>query len=101
MGKYFKCILFLLLSLIMREKAFSTHLKAGEITSQRISGFQYRFKLTIYTDSNSVINFGVDEPNATLDFGDGNTQTVNRDAPGRISIGNATFKNVYTFIHTY
>jgi gliding motility-associated-like protein len=101
MGKYLKLALFLSLSLIMRGKAFSTHLKAGEITSQRISGYQYKFILTIYTDSNSVVNFGVDEPNATLDFGDGNTQTVNRDAPGRISIGNATFKNVYTFIHTF
>lgn len=97
MGKYLKLVFFLLAVLLSGTIAYSTHLKAGEILVRRTSGTQFQIQLIIYTDSSSVIGFGVDEPDAEIRISDGTTLFAQRDAPGRIYIGNATFKNVYTF----
>jgi gliding motility-associated-like protein len=97
MGKYFKIVFFLLTLILSGTIAYSTHLKAGEILVRRTSVTQFEIQLIIYTDSSSVIGFGVDEPDAEIKISDGTTLYALRDSPGRIYIGNATFKNVYTF----
>lgn len=101
MIKSLKIYGWLFLFLLSGVNAYSTHLKAGEIIARRLSGSQFEIKLYLYTDSSSVIGLNVDEPTAILNFSDGTSDTVSRDAPGRIYIGNATFKNVYTFIRAF
>ena len=95
--------LFLSLFLLLCQEGFATHLMAGEIITRRLpgSGLSFQFILSIFTDSSSVDGLGIDEPTATLDFGDGSSQTVNRDAPGKEYVGNGTYRNTYTFTHTY
>jgi len=95
-----RIFIFLLIHFSLTNFLNATHLKGGVICYESTGTLnQYKFIFTLYTDSNSVVNFGVDEPSATLDFGDGTTSMVNRDQ--RVSVGDATFKNLYTFTHTY
>jgi gliding motility-associated-like protein len=88
-------ILFILV--IFAPNIQATHLRAGEITARRIGVFEYEFVVTLYTDNSS----GADSPQLTLNFGDGTTGVVSRDAPGKINIGNATSVATYTIRHTY
>lgn len=80
--------------------AQATHIRAGEIRAERVSNasLSYRFFLTVYTDTSSPI----DVPEATLFFGDGTSQKVERDPADRIPIvGAGTVKSVFRFNHTY
>ncbi|HEY8402316.1 MAG TPA: gliding motility-associated C-terminal domain-containing protein [Cytophagaceae bacterium] len=99
MENLYKVLFFILFTVIVfnHSEVHATHIKAGEITAERLSSstLQYRFTLTVYTDSTSL----VDDPEATLYFGDGTNQTVKRTT--KISVGNKTYKNVYVFDHTY
>jgi len=89
--------LLVLLMLVFTTKLSATHIKAGDISARRTSSTtaSYEFILTVYTDSTST----VDDPTATLDFGDATNQTVNRLS--KTSVGNATWRNVYMFSHTF
>ena len=64
--------------LVLPFSAQATHLRAGEITLERVSCTDLTFKITItvYTDTGSPIKFG----DGKLDFGDGTkpltTQTI-------------------------
>jgi len=75
----------------------ATHIKAGEIKSQRLSptALTYRFTLYLYTKDASDIP----QDNATLDFGDLSNLTVSRQS--KTSIGNGTSVNIFVFDHTY
>jgi gliding motility-associated-like protein len=77
-------------------KVSATHLRAGEITAERNgnSPLNIRFTLTLYFALDQF-----DQQSATLDFGNGQTQTVNRTSTA--IIGNNTSKNVFIFTHTY
>jgi hypothetical protein len=84
-------LLFLILSL---QQAYSTHLKAGEITAEKKSGSSYRITLTIYLDSLALVaNSNLDEPVAIL-FINGN-KSPNIPRLSKISIGHGTWKNTY------
>jgi hypothetical protein len=79
-------------------QAFSTHLKAGEITAERIvgSGNNFRFTLTIYLDSLALVanaNSSLDEPTATFYINGIAAPLVPRSS--MISVGNGTWQNIY------
>ncbi|MBX9850817.1 MAG: gliding motility-associated C-terminal domain-containing protein [Cytophagaceae bacterium] len=95
MSKMIKIWAFLIFTLFIGVKSHATHLKAGEITADRISTLEYKFTLIIYTDSLSA----VDETTADLKFSDGVTLTSPRDQ--KIYIGNETYKNIYFFSRTF
>jgi hypothetical protein len=86
------------------QAALATHIRAGQITAERDPGstnpYAYIFTLTLYRDTQ-----GVDQPNATLDFGvDGATQTVPvgyRNRPNGTQLGNNIEELRYTFRYTY
>jgi hypothetical protein len=64
----------LLLILIAFVNVNATHLRAGEITMQRVSctSLTFRITITVYTDTGSPIKFGDGE----LNFGDGSDPIV-------------------------
>lgn len=82
-------------------EAEATHLRAGQITVQRISciGRTYRITVTVYTDRGSPVLFGGEQD--ILDFGDGNRilipETQSTEYPGIPDIGVATFETIYTY----
>jgi hypothetical protein len=79
----------------------ATHLRAGEITVERINctSRTFRITVTVYTDTESTVQFGGTQD--ILDFGDGNRllvpETPNTTYPGGGSIGFAS----RSFIHTF
>ncbi len=88
-------------SLFFSISANATHLRAGEITLERISCTDLTFKITItvYTDTGSPIKFG----DGTLDFGDGskplitpNTNHLTRPDLGP-EVGYVKFETTHTF----
>ncbi len=94
----------LLLCLICLPQAVqATHIRAGQITAERdptsSNPYTYIFTLTIYRDTK-----GVDQPNATLNFGvDGATQTVpvSRDRSTGQLLGNDIEVLTFTYRYTY
>lgn len=82
-------------------QANATHLRAGEITLDRVSCTDLTFKITItvYTDTGSPIKFG----GGTLDFGDGSepllTPTIENTRRPDLGpeIGIVTFTTTHTF----
>lgn len=63
----FVCLFILTTS--VSHKLWATHLRAGEITVERVdcSGLTFRITITVYTDTGSEVRFG----EGLLDFGDG------------------------------
>jgi hypothetical protein len=92
------------LSLFPLYKVGATHLRAGEITVERVgcSSRQVKVTITVYTDtgcgSGCVLFGGLQD---VLDFGDGQTilvpETQNTAFPGAVNVGVAS----RTFFHTY
>lgn len=76
----------------------ATHLRAGQITAERISNtsLTYRITITIYMDRGQG---NADSPFLNVFFGDGNSQEVRRISEE--SIGNNTTRNIYVVEHTY
>jgi len=81
--------------------AEATHLRAGQITVERISCSSLTFKITVtvYTDTGSPVLFGGEMD--VLDFGDGTSilvpETPNTAFPGVADVGTAS----YTVIHAF
>jgi hypothetical protein len=81
--------------------ALATHLRAGEITVERLNctSRQFRITVTVYTDTESTVLFGGSQD--ILDYGDGTRilvpETPNTTFPGGGSIGVAS----RSFIHTF
>jgi gliding motility-associated-like protein len=76
--------------------ASATHNRAGEITYRQIGQYTFEATLITYTDSRST---SADRPQITLDWGDGKSDNVNRNA--QTTVATFTFKNVYIQRHTY
>lgn len=97
-AKFYLHFGFLLICLItLYQPLQATHIRAGEITARRLSAtsLTYEFTLIVYTFDGST----VDDPTATIFFGDGGSATVARVE--RSSVGNSTSKNVYKAFYTY
>jgi gliding motility-associated-like protein len=90
--RYFLISLFFLF--FSMRQAYSTHLKAGDITAARNTGTNtFEFTLTIYLDSLALVaNSSLDEPQATFTI-NGTAIIVNRLS--MISVGNGTWQNTY------
>lgn len=86
---------------------FATHNRAGEITYKKVPGQQRTYEVTITTYTKN--SAPADRCELTVDWGDGNSQTLQRtngppSAPcPRIGedLGNDIRKNVYVGTHTY
>jgi hypothetical protein len=90
-----------LLLLILHGNVLATHLRAGEITLQRVSctGLTFRITITIYTDTGSPIKFGDGE----LNYGDGSEPhiTPSIDNTLRPDLGPEIGFVTYSIEHTY
>ncbi|HAS45934.1 MAG TPA: hypothetical protein DCS93_35960 [Microscillaceae bacterium] len=84
--------------LITSYQANATHLRAGQITAERISStsLTYRITITIYMDRGQG---NADSPFLNIFFGDGNSAEVRRTSEE--FIGNSTSRNIYVIEHTY
>lgn len=94
------CVCCILL-LGLNQKAQATHIRAGEIIAKSMADslgdpFTYRFKLITFTDF-SLTN--ADNPTATMFFGDGDKQTVDRHE--RRQVRSDTYRSVYYFYHKF
>lgn len=87
-----------LLTLIPHELK-ATHIRAGQITAERISKtktvFTYRITITLYMDAPG----NADSPSLNVFFGDGDRQNVPRASAQ--NIGNNTTRNIYVVEHNY
>ncbi len=80
--------------------SFATHLRAGEITVERVScnGLSFRIKITAYTNTGSQVRF----EDGSLNFGDGNSiqtpriENIIRPELGP-GIGFVEFETTHTF----
>lgn len=88
----------IIVMLCLAQRTHATHIRAGNILTQRLSDLRYRFILIVYTNRTAV-DGGVDDPTATLNFGDGTSLEQPRDS--KRLIRNDTYENIYYFEHTY
>jgi hypothetical protein len=93
---FFSCVFFFLLS----SHAYSTHLRAAEITVRPVDCNSHSYEITItgYTSASSVL-FGGD--NSLLDYGDGEKHAIPEVGSvvidGYNNVGRAIYKVVHTF----
>lgn len=92
----------LLLLFFFSSDVWATHIRAGEITAERVSVQTLTYKITVvgYTDTRSSVIFGPGE----IDFGDGTEKkTLNTEADFVLveSLGNQIEKNTFVITHTF
>lgn len=88
----------IIVMLCLAQRTHATHIRAGNILTQRLSDVKYSFTLIVYTNRVAV-DAGVDDPTATLNFGD-NTSSEQPRAIKRL-IRDDTYENIYYFEHIY
>lgn len=98
MRAYIFTIVLILFVLSSSGNLFATHIRAGDLTAERLPGpgLSYKFTATIYTDDAGV------PPDAEIDFDFGTGEPM-RKFP-RVSfmpVGNATTKNIYEAFYTF
>jgi len=103
-SRHYRFVFFFFFSTLgcaLTQSVFATHLRAGEITVDRLSCTSLTFKITItvYTNTGSEIKFG----DGVLDFGDGSaphvTPTIDNILRPDLGPGIGTVS--YSFDHTY
>jgi gliding motility-associated-like protein len=94
----------LLVVLFLSQEAFSSHIRAGDISAVRdaVNPYKYTITLTIYYNSARIVPNGgqVSIDNAPIYFGDGTSVGVNYTSP-LSNISPITTKAVYITSHTY
>ena len=95
-------LMFLFFSAFLVDQAFGTHIRAGEITAQRVScsSREFLFTITGYIDLESTVEFG----GGQLDFGDGSEPVNLREAADLVleqDLGNLVGIVVFQIRHTY
>lgn len=92
-----KIILFAIFLFNFQFSALATHIRAGDLTSERVAGngLTYRFTLTIYRDIGGVAA----NSSVTFVFGDGTSGDAN--IASQRMIQNQTEVITYTITHTY
>ncbi len=89
------------LLIMMGTQAWATHLRAGEITVERVSctALTFRITITVYTNTGSEIRFG----GGLLDYGDGTAPHVTPEIENtlRPELGPNIGTVSYTTTHTY
>jgi gliding motility-associated-like protein len=93
--------IFLLFFFFFSQKIFATHIRAGEITAERISTQTLTYRITVvgYTDTRSSVIFGPGD----IFFGDGRQERLNTQSDFVLveSLGNQIEKNTFVITHTY
>ncbi|PRY28577.1 hypothetical protein CLV58_12956, partial [Spirosoma oryzae] len=81
----------------------ATHVRAGEITTRRLSAtsLSYEVTLTVYFDERTGAPAARDANSYTFCFGDGTTEVVNRTLPIRFINGRTSSINIYRTVHTF
>ncbi|RPA66429.1 gliding motility-associated C-terminal domain-containing protein [Cyclobacteriaceae bacterium YHN15] len=81
--------------------SYATHIRAGEITAERVSPITLTYKITVvgYTDTRSSVIFGPGD----INFGDGREVSLNTESDFVLveSLGNQIEKNTFVITHTY
>ena len=95
---------FVLFSLLIPAKNFATHLRAGEITAERINcnSLTFRITVTVFLDTESGVRFGGNDD--WLDFGDGEEYKIlipEQPTIARPDLGQNMGMASYSVIHTY
>ncbi|MBW8049206.1 MAG: T9SS type B sorting domain-containing protein [Cytophagales bacterium] len=95
----FKILFVLLLIVLSVKDVIASHLRAGEITAERISSLTYKFTLTLYINTGGL----TDQPTAILKFGYGSPEEQEEKAfePFPLNLGNNTQQNIYIFTHIF
>lgn len=96
--KLFKLILVIFL-LIYFNKGYATHLRAGEITYQRLPGSGNTYIITVTTYSNTCNTFK-DDDSVSVNFGDG-SQTKMFPRIMKADVANCIRWNVYQGTHSF
>lgn len=102
MRKFFVVRLLVLIGVLSGPTlAYATHLRAGEITVERLSctSLTFRITITVYTNTGSPIKFG----RGVLDYGDGSQPhiTPERDNIIRPDLGGGIGTVSYSINHTF
>ncbi|QJD78915.1 T9SS type B sorting domain-containing protein [Spirosoma rhododendri] len=81
----------------------ATHVRAGEITTRRLSAtsLSYEVTLTAYYDERTGAAAARDANSYTFCFGDNTTESVNRQLPIRFINGRTSSINIYRTTHTF
>jgi len=87
-----------LLLLLFTSKIWATHNRAGEITYRQIGPTTIEMTITTYTKISGQ-SLQADRPQLDVDWGDGNTETVQR--VNFVDIFADIRRNIYTTTHTY
>ncbi|PSK97922.1 gliding motility-associated-like protein [Cecembia rubra] len=81
--------------------SFATHIRAGEITAERVSTQTLTYRITVvgYTDTRSSVIFGPGD----INFGDGREVQLQTESDLRFveALGNQIEKNTFVITHTY
>ncbi|MFC0264319.1 T9SS type B sorting domain-containing protein [Fontibacter flavus] len=93
-------LVFCLISLTVNP-TFATHIRAGEITAERVNTQSLTYRITVvgYTDTRSNVIFGPGD----IDFGDGREVSLNTESDVVVvePLGNQIEKNTFVITHTY
>lgn len=87
-----------LLVLLLGTEAQATHLKAANITYQRIQGLSFQVTVTLFSGSGFPVVAG---SNGVLNFGDGTSSPLNPETARVTDLGNSLRKFEYTLEHTF
>src|SRR3954470_1425328 len=102
MRNRFPLIVLILSALLLPLKSKATHLRAGEITAERLScsSLAFRFTITVFIDTESGVKFG--GSNDWLDFGDGTRLLVKEQSTiPRPDLGSNMGIVIYQVTHEY
>ncbi|MCR6638288.1 MAG: hypothetical protein NVV82_04660 [Sporocytophaga sp.] len=89
--KIFLFILAVLVNLVAID-SFATHIRGGQLLYD-VNGVKASVRLIIYSNRASV-DAGVDDPTATIDWGDGISSVLPRASKAMIYFD--TYENIYT-----
>lgn len=94
--------LFVLVMVTSLNWGYGTHLRAGEITVERVScnSLTFRITVTVFTDATSTVQFGGEDD--WLDFGDGTRRLIpSIPSTPRPDLGTNVGIATFTIPHTY
>ncbi|AQG80113.1 hypothetical protein AWR27_12720 [Spirosoma montaniterrae] len=92
-----------LVALVEPVTSYATHVRAGEITTRRISATSLTYEITLtayYDEVDGALAAAQGADEYTICFGDGTSALVRRD-PKRFINGRTSSINVYRVVHTY
>lgn len=91
----------LLLIIFFSKNIYATHIRAGEIVTERISSTTLQYRIVVYIYTSSATGVNAQSADIDLEFGDGTVMNIQRDTPAPINVANETQLNTYTTTYTY